>query len=125
MGNPGALAYANDLRYQRKLAIGLRHERKVGLKVLKPELAARANKSRLPTGRMARGGRTIDQPWLFIAGASDWGPYQNAGALERMQNEACTDMRAVYLVDGAGHWVELEQPEETSRLLIEFLRDVA
>ncbi len=41
-----------------------------------------------------------------------------------MQNEVCTDMRAVHLVDGAGHWVELEQPEETSRLLIEFLRDV-
>ena len=68
-------------------------------------------------------GRTIDQPSLFIA--SDWGPYQNAGALERMQNEACTDMRAAHMVDGAGHWVELEQPEETSRLLIEFLRDVA
>ena len=68
-------------------------------------------------------GRTIDQPSLFIA--SDWGPYQNAGALERMQNEACTDMRAVHMGDGAGHWVELEQPEETSRPLIEFLRDVA
>ena len=70
-------------------------------------------------------GRTIDQPSLYIAGASDWNLYKNPGALERMQNEACTDMRAVHMVDGAGHWVELEQPEETSRLLIEFLRDVA
>ena len=70
-------------------------------------------------------GRTIDQPSLYIAGASDWNLYKNPGALERMQNEVCTDMRAVHLVDGAGHWVELEQPEETSRLLIEFLRDVA
>ena len=69
-------------------------------------------------------GRTIDQPSLFIAGASDWGAFQNPGALERMQNEACTDMRAVHLVDGAGHWVQQEQPEETSRLLIEFLRSV-
>ena len=69
-------------------------------------------------------GRTIDQPSLFIAGASDWGSYQSPGALERMQNEACTDMRAVHMVDGAGHWVQQEQPEETSRLLIEFLRDV-
>jgi pimeloyl-ACP methyl ester carboxylesterase len=62
-------------------------------------------------------GRTIDQPSLFIAGASDWGSYQ-------MQNEACTDMRAVHMVDGAGHWVQQEQPEETSRLLIEFLKGV-
>jgi len=69
-------------------------------------------------------GRTIDQPSLFIAGASDWGSYQGPGALERMQNEACTDMRAVHMVDGAGHWVQQEQPEETSRLLIEFLRSL-
>ena len=69
-------------------------------------------------------GRTIDQPSLFIAGASDWGARQNPGALERMQNAACTDLRAVHLVDGAGHWVQQEQPEETSRLLIEFLRSV-
>ena len=69
-------------------------------------------------------GRTIDQPSIFIAGASDWGSYQSPGALERMQNTACTDMRAVHMVDGAGHWVQQEQPEETSRLLIEFLRNV-
>ncbi len=69
-------------------------------------------------------GRTIDQPSLFIAGASDWGSYQSPGALERMRNEACTDMRAVHMVDGAGHWVQQEQPEETSRLLIEFLESV-
>ena len=69
-------------------------------------------------------GRTIDQPSLFIAGASDWGSYQGPGALERMQNEACTDMRGVHMVDGAGHWVQQEQPEETSRLLIEFLKSL-
>ncbi len=66
-------------------------------------------------------GRTIDQPSLFIAGASDWGSYQSPGALERMQKQACTDMRGVHMVDGAGHWVQQEQPKETSRLLIEFL----
>ena len=69
-------------------------------------------------------GRTIDQPSIFIAGSSDWGSYQSPGALERMQHTACTDMRAVHMVDGAGHWVQQEQPEETSRLLIEFLREV-
>ncbi len=67
-------------------------------------------------------GRTIDQPSIFISGASDWGSYQSPGALERMQNSACTDMRGVHMVDGAGHWVQQEQPAETSRLLIEFLR---
>ena len=67
-------------------------------------------------------GRTIDQPSIFISGASDWGSYQSPGALERMQNRACTDMRGVHMIDGAGHWVQQEQPEQTSKLLIEFLR---
>ncbi len=70
-------------------------------------------------------GLTIDQPSIFIAGSSDWGSYQSPGNLERMQEQACTDMRAVHMVDGAGHWVQQEQPEETARLLIEFLRGQA
>ena len=69
-------------------------------------------------------GKTIDQPSMFISGASDWGTYQSPGNFERMQREACTDMRAVHLVEGAGHWVQQEQAEETSRLLLEFLRDL-
>jgi pimeloyl-ACP methyl ester carboxylesterase len=67
-------------------------------------------------------GRTIDQPSMFIAGASDWGTYQSPGALERMHDLACTDMQGVHLVPGAGHWVQQEQPEETCRLVLEFLR---
>jgi pimeloyl-ACP methyl ester carboxylesterase len=67
-------------------------------------------------------GRTIDQPSLFIGGKSDWGVYQNPGALERMQKTACTQMLGTHLVDGAGHWVQQEQPQEVSRLLLEFLQ---
>ena len=67
-------------------------------------------------------GKTIDQPSLFIAGKSDWGVYQSPGAVERMERSACTDMRGVHLVDGAGHWVQQEQPAEVSRLLLEFLQ---
>ena len=70
-------------------------------------------------------GRTIDQPSMFISGASDWGTYQSPGNFERMQESACTDMREVHLVQGAGHWVQQEQAEETSRLLLDFLANVA
>jgi len=70
-------------------------------------------------------GRTIDVPSLFIGGKSDWGVFQNPGALERMQSSACTQMRGVHLIDGAGHWLEQEQPEQVSRLLIEFLHSKA
>jgi pimeloyl-ACP methyl ester carboxylesterase len=67
-------------------------------------------------------GRTIDVPSLFIAGKSDWGVYQRPGNFERMQTSACTNMRGCHLLDGAGHWVQQEQPEHVSRLLTQFLR---
>ena len=67
-------------------------------------------------------GRTIDQPSMFIAGKSDWGAYQNPGALERMQKTACTRMVAAHVVDGAGHWVQQEQPERVSALILDFLK---
>jgi pimeloyl-ACP methyl ester carboxylesterase len=66
-------------------------------------------------------GRTIDVPALFIAGRSDWGIYQAPGAIERMQELACPKMRGCHLVEGAGHWVQQEQPEEVMRLFLPFL----
>jgi pimeloyl-ACP methyl ester carboxylesterase len=67
-------------------------------------------------------GRTIDVPSCFIAGKSDWGVYQKPGDVERMQNSACTRMLGCHLVDGAGHWVQQEQPEKVSELLLQFLQ---
>lgn len=66
-------------------------------------------------------GRTIDVPSCFIAGRSDWGVYQKPGDLERMQSEVCTRMLGCHLVEGAGHWVQQEQPEAVIRLLLDFL----
>ena len=67
-------------------------------------------------------GLTIDVPSCFIGGASDWGVYQSPGALERMQETACTNMLGVHLIEGAGHWVQQEKPERVSKLLIVFLK---
>jgi pimeloyl-ACP methyl ester carboxylesterase len=66
-------------------------------------------------------GRTIDVPSLFIAGRSDWGIYQAPGAIERMQEVVCPKMRGCHLVDGAGHWVQQERPDDVARLLRDFL----
>lgn len=64
-------------------------------------------------------------PSCFIAGKSDWGTYQKPGDFERMQASACTRMTGCHLVDGAGHWVQQEQPERVSELLLDFLRHLA
>jgi pimeloyl-ACP methyl ester carboxylesterase len=70
-------------------------------------------------------GRTIDVPSMFIGGKSDWGPFQTPGALENMRTRACTHMTGVHLVEGAGHWVQQEQPAHVTRLLVEFLQGSA
>ena len=67
-------------------------------------------------------GRTIDVPSCFIAGANDWGVYQFPGNFEKMQSTACTRMLSVHLVEHAGHWVQQEQAEATTRLLLEFIQ---
>lgn len=66
-------------------------------------------------------GKPIDVPSLFIAGKSDWGVYQVPGALETMQDKAFSRMQGVHLVEGAGHWVQQEQPEKVTALLKAFL----
>jgi pimeloyl-ACP methyl ester carboxylesterase len=66
-------------------------------------------------------GRSIDVPCCFIAGKSDWGTYQSPGALQAMESSACSQFRGVHWVDGAGHWVQQEQPAAVSELLINFL----
>jgi pimeloyl-ACP methyl ester carboxylesterase len=70
-------------------------------------------------------GRSIDVPSCFISGKQDWGTYQRPGVFEAMQSSACTRMLGIYLVDGAGHWVQQEQPVEVSQLLLQFVKQLA
>ena len=70
-------------------------------------------------------GRSIDVPSMYIAGKSDWGVYQTPGAVDKMRTTACTHMVGFHLIDGAGHWVQQEQPEQVTSLLLGFLREYA
>ncbi len=67
-------------------------------------------------------GRKIDVPSCFISGKSDWGPYQRAGDPEKILRNGCSQFRGIHFVEGAGHWVQQEQPGETVRLLLEFAK---
>jgi pimeloyl-ACP methyl ester carboxylesterase len=67
-------------------------------------------------------GKTIDVPSSFIGGRKDWGVYQNPGALDRLEKVHTTNYRGTHLIEGAGHWVQQEQPEQTVGRLLTFLR---
>ena len=77
---------------------------------------------RFPPELQLFSGRSIDVPALFIAGQSDWGPYQKPGDFEAMQAGACSQLQGCHLIKGAGHWVQQEQPEAVSLVLLDFLR---
>ena len=66
-------------------------------------------------------GRRIEVPTLYIAGASDWGSYQRPGALQAMQTKACAHLVGCHFINGAGHWVQQEQPSAVLDLLLPFL----
>ena len=50
------------------------------------------------------------------------GVFQKPGDFERMQGQSCTRMVDCQLLPGAGHWVQQEQPEAVSRLLVDFVQ---
>jgi pimeloyl-ACP methyl ester carboxylesterase len=70
-------------------------------------------------------GRTIDVPAMFIGGARDWGVRQSPGVFQGMQHGACTRLLGVHLVEGAGHWMAEEQPQQVNQLLVDFLHSAA
>lgn len=63
-------------------------------------------------------GRTIDVPSAFFGGKSDWAVYMTPGAVDVMRSRACTRM-----LDGAGHWLQQEQPDAVCTALVSFLRN--
>jgi len=69
-------------------------------------------------------GHTIDVPSCFITGIADWATFRPPGALEQMQRQACTKMESFHIIEGAGHWIQQEQPEKVTGLIVDFLQHV-
>jgi len=68
-------------------------------------------------------GQPIRQPSLFIAGSRD-GVLRFPAAQSQLDNYPKTlpGLRGSHILDGAGHWVQQERPDEVNRLLVEFLK---
>ena len=62
-------------------------------------------------------GRTIDQPALFLTGSRD--PVRRFAPASAMDGYV-TDLETV-VVEGAGHWVQQERPDEVNAALLGFL----
>ncbi|PPR06835.1 hypothetical protein CVT26_003862 [Gymnopilus dilepis] len=69
-------------------------------------------------------GKQIEIPAMFMAGAQDWGVFQFPGAAELMRTKACRDMKEedFVLIEGAGHWVQQEKPDEVVAHLLKFIK---
>ena len=67
-------------------------------------------------------GKTIDIPSLFISGKNDWGTYQRPGAINKMSS-TMTRFQGVSLVENAGHWVQQENPEKVSKIILELVNN--
>jgi pimeloyl-ACP methyl ester carboxylesterase len=67
-------------------------------------------------------GKKIEVPILLISGTKDYLIYQTPGALEKME-QACSDLRGISWVEGAGHWPQQEQPEQAIEQIINFLKE--
>lgn len=69
----------------------------------------------------------ISVPTAFVSGRQDWGSFQDPGALEALEKEQFVEKgnyRGTVLVDGAGHWVNQEQPEACVREIVKLAREV-
>jgi pimeloyl-ACP methyl ester carboxylesterase len=69
-------------------------------------------------------GQKVEVPALFIAGARDTVVEMGGeGALERMK-ASVPDLRGAHLIEGAGHFVQMEQPTAVNEHLLAFMRSL-
>lgn len=66
----------------------------------------------------------LTMPTGFISGSADPVIAMTPGALEAMAG-TLPDFRGSTLIEGAGHWVQQERPEETNAALLAFLSSVS
>ena len=72
-------------------------------------------------------GKKIEVPTKYISGCSDWGTYQVPGSMEAMEEGRSVQQgmfKAKVILDGAGHWVNIEKPDECAAEIISLSRSV-
>jgi pimeloyl-ACP methyl ester carboxylesterase len=69
-------------------------------------------------------GRKLEMPTLLIGGTRDpaFNGFGRIADPAAMMREHVTDLRAVHVLDGCGHWTQQERPAETTRFLLDWLK---
>ncbi len=69
--------------------------------------------------------RKIEQPAIFVGGTRE--PSRHMQGFDRYADpvQRYADCRGVYLIEGAGHWLQREATDELNARILEFLRDLA
>ncbi|MGH9840009.1 MAG: alpha/beta fold hydrolase [Blastocatellia bacterium] len=67
----------------------------------------------------------IEQPSFFIAGTKDPVLQFGGGRGVEAMDKWMADLRGKVLIEGAGHWVQMERPAEVTEALLGFLKSVA
>jgi pimeloyl-ACP methyl ester carboxylesterase len=81
------------------------------------------NMSRIPTLAPWLLGAKIQIPAFFLAGSND--PVLNFASLSyEAQDKNFADLRGKQLIEGAGHWVQEEKPDEVNAAMIKFLGEM-
>ncbi len=68
-------------------------------------------------------GRPVDLPALFIGGSKDGPTIMSAPAIARFK-ETLPRLLGSTIIEGSGHWIQQERPEETNALLLDFLKRI-
>jgi pimeloyl-ACP methyl ester carboxylesterase len=63
----------------------------------------------------------IRQPALFITGEKDMGTKMMGSDIETRMRAVMPNLRGYHVLPGCGHWTQQERPQETNRLLIDWL----
>jgi pimeloyl-ACP methyl ester carboxylesterase len=67
----------------------------------------------------------VEPPSFFIAGSKDIVLSFGGGAWMNDMEKRLADFRGKVIVEGAGHWVQVEKPEPVNHALLDFLKTVS
>ncbi len=68
-------------------------------------------------------GSTIRQPSFYMGGSTDLIAGNTPAAIE-LTRSSLADLRHLEILEGAGHWLQQERPDEVNSALVAFLRNI-